>query len=379
MTHPESAMNLAMKAQSRADRFPPEEAWTTGSHGHTGVHLAIEPKLEPIAADEADAAPGTPARGGNPEAGLAGIQIARPAPNPGRGLRLSFAILGLAAAGIVAYISYQIHSLTEATASQPAPAPAPSPASAALPPLAVAPAASSAPSVPTAQAAQQPPRRYPIEAPSAPAAVRPPAEPVAESGVPIRLVRSRPEIDPHLRQGYLQLEAGNLGAARSEYEQAYGNDPRNIDALLGLAVLAQQDGRAADAESYYRQALEANPKDATAQAAAIVHSPAGDQVAIESRIKNLLAAQPESGPLNFSLGNLYSRQNRWSEAQQMYFNAVASDGDNPDYLFNLAVSLDHIRQPRLAARQYHLALQAADRRPAAFDRKLANKRLQDLQ
>ena len=90
------------------------------------------------------------------------------------------------------------------------------------------------------------------------------------------------------------------------------------------------------------------------------------------------ASQPESGSLNFALGNFYSRQGRWSEAQQVYFNAVAADADNPDYLFNLAVSLDHLRQPKVAAQHYRLALEATQRRPAGFDRERARLRLAEL-
>ena len=59
--------------------------------------------------------------------------------------------------------------------------------------------------------------------------------------------------------------------------------------------------------------------------------------------------------------------------------AVAADGDNPDYLFNLAVSLDHLRQPRLAAQHYRLALEASTKRPAAFERDQVRKRLGELQ
>ena len=91
------------------------------------------------------------------------------------------------------------------------------------------------------------------------------------------------------------------------------------------------------------------PEPPRGAAGAVGRDSGGDPMANESRLKTLLASQPESGSLNFALGNLYSRQGRWSEAQQVYFNAVAADADNPDYLFNLAVSLDHLRQPRLAA------------------------------
>ena len=100
--------------------------------------------------------------------------------------------------------------------------------------------------------------------------------------------------------------------------------------------------------------------------------------ATESRLKTLLSAQPESAQLNFALGNVYAKQARWNEAQQVYFNAVAGDTSNPDYLFNLAVSLDQLRQPKLAAQHYRMALEAAENRPAAFDRERANKRLNQL-
>lgn len=138
-------------------------------------------------------------------------------------------------------------------------------------------------------------------------------------------------------------------------------------------------GRSADAEALRQRALVANPSDPATQAAALSGSAAeADPQTAESRLKSLLSAQPESAALNFALGNLYARQNRWPEAQQVYFNAVAADGDNPDYLFNLAVSLDHLRQPRLAGQHYRMALEAAARRPAAFDPAGAEKRLGEL-
>jgi len=197
--------------------------------------------------------------------------------------------------------------------------------------------------------------------------------------VPIRLSRTRPEPDTNVQAGYARLQDNQLDAARHDYNQALKSDPNNVDALLALAAIAQRQGRSADAERYQQRAIEADPRNPAAQAAILGSSAGGDPQVNESRLKSLLAAQPESGPLNFALGNLYSRQSRWSEAQQVYFNAVAADADNPDYLFNLAISLDHLRQPKLAAQHYRLALEAAQRRPAAFDRERAKLRLNELQ
>ena len=105
----------------------------------------------------------------------------------------------------------------------------------------------------------------------------------------------------------------------------------------------------------------------------------GDADSAESRLKTALSGQPDSPPLLFALGNLYARQQRWSEAQQAYFQAYAGEPDNPDIIFNLAVSLDRLRQGRLAAQYYRMALDAGDVRTAAFDRDQVRTRLLELQ
>ena len=295
---------------------------------------------------------------------------------------LALGLLGIAAVGIGAYVWYQMQSMSgsslapppgaAALPSRPPPPPAPAPAPALpVPPLAAAQEfGNTARSTVTAPAALPPP------APVAGERARRGAPSAAEPRVPIRLSRTPPEPDNNLQAGYAKLQSGQVEAARIDYEAALKNDPNNVDALLGLAAIAQQQGKARDAERYQRRAVDANPTDAAAQAAALSVS---EPQAAESRLKLLLSQQPESGPLNFALGNLQARQTRWPEAQQAYFNAVAADPDNPDYLFNLAVSLDQIRQPKLAAQHYRLALEAAQLRPAAFDRERVRARLEQLQ
>ena len=96
-------------------------------------------------------------------------------------------------------------------------------------------------------------------------------------------------------------------------------------------------------------------------------------------MKTALAAQPDSSALYFALGNLFAHQERWSEAQQAYFRAYSNESGNSDYIFNLAVSLDHLHQNRLAAQYYQMALNAAGSANAAFDKEQAKARLLDLQ
>ena len=86
-----------------------------------------------------------------------------------------------------------------------------------------------------------------------------------------------------------------------------------------------------------------------------------DPVAAESRVKVMLADNPGAHVLNFTLGNQFAQQGRWAEAQQEYFKAFTAEPDNPDFAYNLAVSLDHLRQPKLALEYY----QARSRSPKA--------------
>jgi predicted Zn-dependent protease len=101
-------------------------------------------------------------------------------------------------------------------------------------------------------------------------------------------------------------------------------------------------------------------------------------VQAESRLKGLIGQQPDAHFAHFALGNVYAAQERWPEAQQAYFRAYAGDSGNPDYQFNLAVSLEHLRQPALALRYYQGAMRAAESRPAAFEPAEAAERIRQL-
>ena len=298
-------------------------------------------------------------------------------------LWLALGTLALAGVSIGGYVWYQLNAMNRGSLTANA-RPLPPPATNAPPTLAPSATPMPQPTLPEQAAVQSASQSAgtPLFAPRNPQA--PSRTPAAyddqSSGTPIRLIRTRPEPDANLARGHNSLQRGETELARRDFEQALQRDPNNTDALLALAAIAHRQGRPADAEHLRQRALVANPSDPAAQAAALNGPSAeADPQTTESRLKTLLSSQPDSAPLNFALGNLYSRQSRWAEAQQVYFNAVAADGDNPDYLFNLAVSLDHLRQARLAAQHYRLALEASAKRPAAFDRNKTEKRLGELQ
>jgi Tfp pilus assembly protein PilF len=182
-----------------------------------------------------------------------------------------------------------------------------------------------------------------------------------------------------LDRAYDALTRGDDAGAKTAYEKVLVLDPKNVDALSGLAVIAQRSGNPARAADYYLQILDADPKNPVAVGGLINLQSRMEPLEAETRVKQALSAQPDSPALNFSLGNIYARSKRWGDAQQSYFKATTGDPSNPDYLFNLAVSLEQLRQPKLAATYYAQAIAAAETRPGSFDKTKASERLQQLQ
>ena len=181
--------------------------------------------------------------------------------------------------------------------------------------------------------------------------------------------------DSLLNRAYAAYRDGKLDEAQRLYLDMVGRDAHNSDALLGLAAIAQQRNEDRIAAQYYLRVLNLDPRNAVANAGM---SALSNNENYESRLKTLLREQGNSAALHFALGNLYAEQSRWSEAQQAYFNAYSLDAKNADLAFNLAVSLDHLGQSKLAAQHYQQALQLDQSRSANFDRAKISSRIDAL-
>lgn len=379
MAHAEADKAAAQKAA--AARAPAPQLPPAASPPPAGIAPATA-RLAPRSA--------APAAGADTTARMAAQQVFS-AKQPERSRTAFHITLGvvalLAASAIGGYFWWQlqpksslaVRSPLAGIAAPPLPVQAPVP----LPPVAQAPAVeavSSAAGKPPVAAKADPdddndrPRRQTV-------ATRP-----FEADAPIRISKSRLRVNPGAALGYEALSKGDLATAKAEYLRLLEAEPKNGDALRGLAAVAIRQGDAATAGDWYLKALEADPKDASAQAGLIglrghggQGESGGDPLALESRLKSLIAAQPEVGALHFALGNIFAHQNRWSEAQQAFFKAFSAEPEHPDYAFNLAVSLDHLRQGRLAAQYYNQALALAAQRPSGFDKTQVATRLREIQ
>ena len=256
--------------------------------------------------------------------------------------------------------------------------------------------AQTAPAIRTAPAIQAVPVIEPAPVtPSAPAAEIPsPAPVVAEKKLPIhsRMPRTHApqpapgvqiksnqsdEINPTLLAAYQAYRSGDFGTAWQLYRNVLQQDTQNRDALLGMAAIAHHQGQDAVAAQYYTRVLTIDPRDPAAQAGMSGLSN-GDMATRESHLKLQLSHRPDAAVLHYALGNLYAEQLRWGEARQAYLNASTREPDNALYVFNLAVSLDHLGLGALAAQHYQRALALDSSGSTGFNPAQTQHRLSEL-
>lgn len=191
---------------------------------------------------------------------------------------------------------------------------------------------------------------------------------------------SSTSVDPTLLAAYQAYTRGEDASAQQQYRLVLQHDVRNVDALLGMAAIAQRQGREADAAGWYQKVIEVDPQNSIAQTALVSPQAGADITNAESRIKNLLANQPEAAHLHAALGNFYAKQNQWASAQAAYFDACRFAPNNADYAFNLAVSLEQVGKQKLALAQYQRALELLNQLGGTSpDRAILEARIQALQ
>ncbi len=193
-------------------------------------------------------------------------------------------------------------------------------------------------------------------------------------------------VNPNLDRAYAAYQQGSIEEAEELYRTVLASDPRQRDALLGLATIASRNGNTTEALDLYSRMLARNPRDPIARAGLMELLPAASPANQEADLKRLLNEYPNVAALAYAQGNFLASNQRWSEAQQAYFRALqlaktdaaVSGQINPDYAFNLAVSLEHLNQREPAQNYYREALEFAANHPAGFDLIAVRTRIANL-
>jgi tetratricopeptide (TPR) repeat protein len=392
-------MSLLIKALHKAEQEKTSEVKTGASTGAASLELEpIEPDLETETGFADSEPPARPVRAaaGNAKQKAAGVVFAAKSGSSSDATKMlllgGVALLLLAAGGFYYYLESlkQPELLMPARVVEVTPTP---PLPEALPVEELAEAETTAAGEFTQEAVAEevnpPPEPAPVDQgfSLAAAATAPVSQPVASAPPPapqrevkVTINNPPPAINPNLVSAYQAFQAGDDTTAQAAYRRVLQADVRNTDALLGMAAIAMRQGRGNDAMGWYGKVLEVEPRNSFAQSAMATLLGQADPVSSESRIRNLIALQPDAAHLHAALGSLYAEHNQWPQAQQAYFEAHRLDAANPEHAFNLAVSLDQLGKSALALQYYRQTLSLlGNQSAAAIDRAALESRITQLQ
>nr|WP_281357443.1 tetratricopeptide repeat protein [Thiomicrorhabdus cannonii] len=191
-------------------------------------------------------------------------------------------------------------------------------------------------------------------------------------------IQAREEVSA-LQQAYDAMQLNDLEKAQVLFERILSENPSSVNALNGMASIYAQRGDPQQAIKYYYQALEKDADNLYAYESVIQLT--ADQLSGEAwkdELKKSISKHPKSAVLHYALGNIYAKENDWNMAQAQFFEAHSLSQDNPDYLVNLAISLDHLGEYALASEYYTSALVFAASRPVNFDESSIKARLANI-
>lgn len=181
------------------------------------------------------------------------------------------------------------------------------------------------------------------------------------------LLRAAPA-NPAVRalNGTLLLSKKDSAGARREFEQALTQDPGNLDALGGLAVLDTQAGQLERAQARVDARLAADPKNpALLVLAARIDFQGSNFPAGEAKLRNVVEIAPTTLEAYSLLGNLYVKQKRLDEARRE-FEALAARQTKPVGAQTvLGMILQMQNKPDEAIKAYDQALRLDPSAPVA--------------
>jgi Flp pilus assembly protein TadD len=193
------------------------------------------------------------------------------------------------------------------------------------------------------------------------------------------------EFRPRYYLAESQLQSGDYGKAEENYKLAIGLDAKSAGAQLGMAQTLVQEGRLADADPYFRQAAQLDPKyrDYLLELAGLYEKASQNREAIEiyREFPNNAAAQTRMGDLlleskqfedavprleeayakdpsaanRSALASAYVFTRKTDKALPLLAQSVAAEPGNYDLRMMYARALRDKRQFQPAANQFYAA------------------------
>lgn len=173
-----------------------------------------------------------------------------------------------------------------------------------------------------------------------------------EMGMKIEVRKATVNVNEYLEQGYDNLVNGKIAIAEGYYRQALDVDPANPSAQQGLATVYQKAGKADDAQALYAEILSKDPenREALNNFMALISNKAPEEAATE--LEKMEQKNPDFSPIPAQLGVVYNKMNLHEKAAEKLARALDLEPKNVAYKYNLAVTMDLLGKKEEAADLY---------------------------
>ncbi|KUO21908.1 hypothetical protein AQJ91_07195 [Streptomyces dysideae] len=134
------------------------------------------------------------------------------------------------------------------------------------------------------------------------------------------------QVDALMQTALLQQrQMHDSKGAADTYGRLLKLDPHNKVAWYNLGVIAQQDGKTADARAAYEKALKIDPSFTSALFNEAILLKSSDADRAIGLLKRAIAADPKDATAYLHLGQILAEKDRDEEAGEAFRHAVAAD------------------------------------------------------
>jgi len=198
------------------------------------------------------------------------------------------------------------------------------------------------------------------------------------SAIQIKKRRTSSGVLNKLQEAYGALVGGDLQRSQTLYAQVLKQQPRQIDAMLGLANIESQRGHLQSARTIYERVLRLDGTNSIAQIGMLQTYGQQDAVTRQQVLEELISKYSSNPEVHLALGHALSEQSKWTAAQISYFKAFSLNSSNAVYAYNLAVSLDSLEKYAVAKTYYKKALALNEQAAKPLNLERVKNRLMEL-
>lgn len=178
-------------------------------------------------------------------------------------------------------------------------------------------------------------------------------------GLSIKVRRPGLDTNYELNRAYTALMGGDTQTAITTYKNILGQEPRNVDALFGLAATYHRLGMIDQARPFYGMLLQVDPNHREGlNNFLVLVSDESPQDALPE-LERLEARNPDFSPIPAQIAIVLDKMGYADASREKMLRAIELAPDNMTYKYNLAVMLDQRGDHANAAALYRSLIEAS--------------------